>query len=103
MKIEKFYPIPGNLAVTAKVTIFFTGFVYIEFIGMHCQLRAHADELECRSFTDADRQNETELKCCLKKSRVPLWKLCLFQRDAAELMSLIQWRQHNLNDFKQEG
>jgi len=103
VKIEKFYTIPGNHDVTAKVTIFFTGFVYIELIGMHCQLRAHADELECRSFTDVDRQSETELKCCSKKSTVPLWKLSLFQQDAVELMSLIQWREHTLNYFKQEG
>ncbi|QWA12802.1 hypothetical protein GTU79_09040 [Sodalis ligni] len=48
---------------------FFTGFIYIELIGLHCQLRAHADELECRLFTDADRHNEMELKCCAKKQR----------------------------------
>ncbi|XBS71176.1 hypothetical protein ABK905_09540 [Acerihabitans sp. KWT182] len=103
MKIEKFYSIPGNNDVTAKVTIFFTGFVYIEFIGMQCQLRAHADELVCRTLTDVDRQHEAELKCCSKTSSVPLWKLQLFRQDAAELMSLIQWREHTLNYFKQEG
>lgn len=103
MKIEKFYTIPGNTDVTLKVTIFFSGFVYLEFLGMQCQLRAHADELQCIPFTDIEHSNETELKCCSKKSSVPLWKLHLYQQDAAELMSLIQWREHTLSYFKEQG
>lgn len=103
VKIEKFYNLPGNSDITIKVTIFFTGFIYIEFLGMQCQLRAHADELRCIPFGDMEHQNEIELKCCSKKSTVPCWKLNIYQQDATELMSLIQWHEHTLSYFKQQG
>ncbi|TKI07671.1 hypothetical protein [Martelella alba] len=98
MKTEKVYNMPDSGGTTVKITVFAAGFIFFEFVGLPCQLRAYADELACRELPKTEGEALVEIKCCAKKSSVPLWKLRMFQRDATELMSLIQWQEDALKD-----